>query len=394
MRLNLIPEIYDNLSAISKVALLLDQLSHTDVIDIPINHLLISRDAKIKSISVSDRVFNTAKSLTYEVTLSNGSIKKYFFKDKTKSKYELKSTESSLLRININSPYSNTNEDKSIIWKNIEDSIKIANSLPVDAIGEKNLIYYTVHGQNYVNILDKSLQSIAKTTIFQSFDVLIICDSHTQSLIEGLSVCQLFNLSFHNVPTCIDGVEASMNKLNIFDYKDIDEYKKIIFLDCDILAIKSVNDLFYHVTDNFVIYTVCNPDVNRGSLFTHYHGLNFNASSIHDKSILENIMPFNAGQFAFINNLRTREHFSNMRYFSKVWPAKYFFEQSFMNTYCIMAGNTDQSLSAKVSLANFSFKSAKKKHTDEHSLIHFIGPALDGVSKLNSINKYIDAYLS
>jgi hypothetical protein len=52
------------------------------------------------------------------------------------------------------------------------------------------------------------------------------------------------------------------------------------------------------------------------------------------------VSPINAGHFLFINSSHMQLHFKNVKWFMKVWPSVYFFEQSFLNSYFTFHGLT------------------------------------------------------
>jgi hypothetical protein len=135
-------------------------------------------------------------------------------------------------------------------------------------------------------------------------------------------------------------------------------------------------------------------------------------------------------------------HFENVRWLKNVWPAIYFFEQSFMNHYFVFNDLTDQVFLNKLTSIIFSattpqdsdptlknqptkktrtlvvtgamntkyppiepipspFKLSKvnnkyldysKKHTDDTVLIHFAGHTLNGPQKLDYIDTYSKTY--
>lgn len=269
------------------------------------------------------------------------------------------------------------------------------NKESIDKIGSKKLIYYTVYGETYVKLLEKSLESLYETSI-NDFDVLIIADLETINQIEKLDIVNENRLEFyyHVVSKPIDGIEASMNKTKIYDFEFIDNYSHILFLDCDIISIKDVNLLFQNITDSSKFYCICNPSVNSGGYLGIYHGLNYNKDEVFELAIKGNYRPFNAGQFAFINSKRMRKHFSNINSFIENWDGEYFFEQVFMNIYFLYCDCLNDSLSNMVCLANATVENLDKRHSENDVLIHFIAPALLGDVKIKYLERYLYAHKS
>ena len=110
-----------------------------------------------------------------------------------------------------------------------ELKIKANNALLLDssAIGSKNLLYYSIFGPSFVFLLELSLKTIAKNCNV-NFDLLFITDAPTLHMLETIDVLNKFNWDYHLVDTPVDGVEASIQKLQVFAYKNIDLYKERI----------------------------------------------------------------------------------------------------------------------------------------------------------------------
>jgi hypothetical protein len=181
------------------------------------------------------------------------------------------------------------------------------------------------------------LNSIVSNTQLIDFDLLLITDSETKEKISSLSVLSFFNVNYMILPPVEDGPDASMKKLNIFDYENINQYRKILFLDIDSLCVMDLNKIFNQQFASNTLY------VSR-SEFTRMQTLTlipFGIMHISDKdanffySNRSKIMPFNAGQFFMINSLKMRMHFDNVRWLASAWPGPYFYEQSFMNYYFV-----------------------------------------------------------
>lgn len=284
--------------------------------------------------------------------------------------------------------------DKEVSWQLMKDSA-FDNKESTLIIGTKKLIYYTVYGESYIKLFEKSLESLLETST-KDFDVLVICDLATKIEIKKLPIfknkeCNVF---FHLVEIPVDGIAASMNKTKIFDYEDIDDYSHILFLDCDIIAIKDVDFLFDKLTNSEKFYCICNPSVNSGGYLGMYHGLNYNKEEVFEMAVKQRQKPFNAGQFAFLNSSRMRKHFLNINSFINNWNGPYFFEQVFMNIYFLYGNCCEDILSNFVCLANASVSNLEKKHSPDDVLIHFIAPALSGEVKLDYLTRYFNAHQS
>lgn len=347
-----------------------------------------------------------------------------------------------LMQRNNNTLYKDNDVDKEIIFQHLYKKIEDVKNTP-DQIYRtgKNLIYYSIFlSDEYLQMLEWSLNSISHNTKTMNFDVLFITDEKFKQELLKKPILQKFNCYFHIVDTPVDGIEASFKKLCIYDYNRINEYEKVLFLDTDIMCVKDLNEIFNYDLTPEKINTKSNLGISSMLSYTSAtHGLMYlthkDAKFIDDNT---SVVPFNAGQFLFLNSYRMKLHFENVRWLKNVWPGIYFFEQSFMNHYFVFNYLTDQTFLYKLVSIIFSattpqdsdptlknqttkktrtlvvtgamntkyppiepiqspFKLSKvnnkyldysKKHTDDTLLLHFAGHTLNGPQKLDYISTY------
>ena len=352
----------------------------------------------------------------------------------------------SLLRKNksYNILYSDTVEDKEIIYIYLNERIASAIALSSAAIGAKNLIYFSVFGSDdYVAMLGQCLKSIAALSDQSKFDLMVITDTSTKAKIEELSVVSTFpTFDYFIVDTPNTGVDASIQKIRIFEYPSISQYKKILFLDCDMLVSSAIEPVFIAEIDSALIEVASSSDAplidaDLPTWRSLFHVLDY--FSKENKAYLianaDKCHPFNAGQFLFVNSLRMKKHFENLQWLMNVWPGEYYFEQSFMNHYFMLNGLTSwQILHAKTALIDigkgkpkmqykyntitdtittvdkpkdysragitaFTHKTrskifkepinAKELNISDYYLLHFIGKSTNGEAKLKYINQFM-----
>jgi lipopolysaccharide biosynthesis glycosyltransferase len=257
--------------------------------------------------------------------------------------------------------YSNNNEEKDLILHHLKQKfLKVQNENDVVVSNGKNLLYFTIFlSDSYLDVLHMCLKSIVANTPNINFDVLFITDEISKSKIEQFDVISSFNVDYMILPSVKTGPMASLKKLNIFDYTKISEYSKILFFDADILCIKDLNIIFQKDLEPEKLY-VCVTEIHKSPLLlTPTHGIMYlskdDAEFIYDNP---DIVPFNAGQYMFLNSSRMKGHFSNIRWLKNVWPDEYFYEQSFMNYYFVFRSLTKP--------MNMTFK--KKINVSELSL--------------------------
>jgi hypothetical protein len=242
-----------------------------------------------------------------------------------------------LIRQNV-SIYANSNSDKELILQHLKNKISKALNESSTPIGEKNLVYFTIFKEeSYLDLLEICLKSIHKFAEFKTFDLLFITEESFVDKIKSFQILQNFNFDFFLLPRPVDGVAASMKKLKIFKYAKINEYKNILFLDCDIISTANLNHIFAAEYNPEYLQVACNPSLNY-KVWSHravFWNLDYMTQEQSDFIEATKPTPFNAGQFYFCNSKRMNAHFSNVIWLSEVWPGEYFFEQSFMNFYFI-----------------------------------------------------------
>jgi len=391
MKISILKTLLDDSVLINTVDLVLYTANKTKTISLNIDHLKSCKQNNVFGLEISDNLYNSYDSIKYEVLFKNGIKQEFDFPNKEdalftvpKRKKEIPNT-----KINTKSPYYLNNDvDKAIIiHKMMSDISNIYNTSEIN-LGSKNLIYYSVFGGGYADLFKTSLETIKNNSVI-NFDVLVITDLVTEGYIKELVLPVEFNISYHIIDTPEDGIAASMAKTRIFEWDIINEYRKILFLDCDIICINDVAPIFDGVLDTNKIYTVYNPTVNTGSFLTLYHGLKYRAQDIKDKADLKGYRPFNAGQFAFLNSTYIQEHFKILNDTMVVWPGEYFAEQSFMNNYAVIADIIDQSISDRFVIGNATVVNPAKIHDDDDIFIHFTAPFLDSSVKIPFIENYM-----
>ena len=151
-----------------------------------------------------------------------------------------------LMRQNKYVLYKDNDVDKEIIFQHLYKKIEDVKNTPDQLYRTgKNLIYYSVFlSDEYLQMLEWSLNSISHNTETMNFDVLFITDEKFKQELLKKPILQKFNCYFHIVDTPTDGVEASFKKLCIYDYHRINEYEQILFLDTDIMCVKDLNEIF------------------------------------------------------------------------------------------------------------------------------------------------------
>lgn len=246
-----------------------------------------------------------------------------------------------LYQNNFRTVYSDTSTDKGIISAHMYRKFDVAINKTTDIVGKKNLVYFSVFkGKAYIDLMEMCIKSIVKFTPNLNFHILFITQQNFVDTIRNLECLSGLTYDFCIMREPRNGIEASIQKTEIFNYEKINDYGKILFLDCDIVCLKPLSDIFDINVDPKYLQVAQRPEIlhKKISPNTLNHGLDFTTKRQGD--ILKEITPtpFNAGQFFFCNTAQMRAHFEIVSWLIKVWPGRYFFEQSFMNFYFMMHG--------------------------------------------------------
>lgn len=280
--------------------------------------------------------------------------------------------------------YKDTDEDRLKCISAVNFKIAETLQLSVAHQGSKNLLYYAVYFSDYVKLFNESISSIIEHGPI-NFDVLLITDESTREEISKLSVAKKIKFKYYMTGTPRDGVEASRNKLKIFDYYDIDQYENILFLDCDVAANKKINWIFSQNIIPGILHVVGNQHSDDFKKFrTSTYGFRVLPEQFVGEMLSAKQAPFNAGQFLFTNSVQMRRHFENVNWFIDNWSGEYFFEQSFMNYYFCKAKLTDQSIlsrAVQIIFNNDTIKQAKK-----FTLTHYAGDPVNAKKKLSRLS--------
>ncbi|MBI96598.1 hypothetical protein CL656_05580 [bacterium] len=122
-----------------------------------------------------------------------------------------------------------------------------------------NLIYSCVfYNENYLNLIEKLLTSFYKHNKDSNINYLIItCESFKNKVIK---ICNQIGLKFDiwildicNTDSTVNNIyESTYSRYAIYNYPKLNNYKKILYLDCDILIINNLKPLFeINLTNHF-----------------------------------------------------------------------------------------------------------------------------------------------
>lgn len=385
MKVYLPEKIYKNLNKVKKIFL---EISYENIsLDFKLlrNEISIQHVLKINFVHIINVDFKNIKIIQWRVLYDNEicEILKYPNPSGAINKrYTPKEEHWVRCKNKWNASYGDSNKvlQQFSFVKDIENKkIKIEN---------KNLIYYTVYfDSGYVDLLELSINSIKEKSKI-NFDILIITDQTTRELILKREFAQKTKLNFFITETPKDGWQASQNKLLIYDYKRINLYSKILFLDCDIICSSDISGIFDIDLYDGILYTALPENISYEDHLSIYYGFPFLGKTYVKEMKAKYQMPFNAGQFLFKNCWEMQNNFNKVNKLIKMWVGEYFFEQCFMNYYFCKKNLTNfNSLMQYISVITIEYD--KVDTVKKYPLIHFSAPPTNASRKIDFIKEYL-----
>jgi lipopolysaccharide biosynthesis glycosyltransferase len=109
----------------------------------------------------------------------------------------------------------------------------------------KNLLYFCIfYNEKYINLSNLLLSSLKKFgNIENNTDILICTSVDFKKKIENNEIIQELNVKFFTFEAN-SLYEACSSRLRIFNYKNINQYEKILYIDTDILITGNLNKIF------------------------------------------------------------------------------------------------------------------------------------------------------
>lgn len=256
----------------------------------------------------------------------------------------------------------------------------------------KNLIYILINFDTkvYLKMFELFFTALTKTSDLSKFDFLIITQKNIEDKIKKIINNQI-NTHFLFVDKDPNLSLALLHKFDIIDFPKYLDYKKIMYIDIDILVIKDINILFKTITnikDNIIYASKEGKPFDRFWTFSKYN--DDNVKFIKDNKITS----FNSGTFIFKPSESMKEHFKNIKeigmdYYLHNKP--YFYDQSIMNYYFNRVGLNNTILLTKYIQI---FPEINKDYSKSNKVIlHFAGIGRYK-EKVNILKKYIKEYMN
>ena len=246
--------------------------------------------------------------------------------------------------------------------------------------GNRNLVYFCVfYNRDYLKLADLLLKSIKYYSGTDTIDFLIMTTADFQEDVHNLCTSigiyvKIFALPFKTI------FQAACARLYIFDYKEIANYDKILYLDTDILIKGDLRRMFSIPLEER-LYAI-----ESGTIQSPSFGAQF-----FEPVVDPSVRGFNSGTLLFRNCLPIRDVFSMIRghcnaYADSKAAIPYCMDQPFINYHFIRCGLYENvTLNPYVSL----FEGYDEVKNEATSIIcHFSFPIGNSGHKLGRMKKY------
>ena len=266
------------------------------------------------------------------------------------------------------------------------DKVNIPNHLSKKS---KNLVYCCVfYNKDYFKLLDLLLKSLKMYSPSENFDFLVITQKEFEPLVKEIGRKLEFDLKIF----CLDFTtifQAACARLFIFDYPEIQEYQKLLYIDTDILIKASLDPIFDLLNGaKDVLYAIESGTIE---------SLNFGSQFFNFNQIDKTLTGINSGTLLFLNSetikslfQRIRDHLVSFTQSGQQPP--YCMDQPFINFHAIRDNLYDNKiLNPYVSL--FENNDTVENYTTS-SICHFSFPIGNFLHKYNRMCDFLDKTLN
>lgn len=255
-----------------------------------------------------------------------------------------------------------------------------------------NLVYYTVGGDpKYVEMLKLSIESLRTASNMTNTHVMVMCDENYLDKLNDIKGVDDFMI----VQKGKNAMEISLQKINIMDYNKIDAYKKVLFLDCDIIVNRDIITDYLDKLEEIGQSFDANDYMNKLHVCVEhtnalYHNEPWFGFKNYKKSQLalfhiKKQWVFNCGQFSFFVNDKMKKYFKDVQEIYARHRGPYYYEQSFMNIYFNPRFLTIPSLTSYVNMPLYNNATISNINV---YLTHYAGGVQSFEYKLECMKKF------
>ena len=282
--------------------------------------------------------------------------------------------------------YNSIKIQNGVIDRSLKDTIPKEVSM-----GTRNLVYFCAfHNKGYLDLLRILLSGVKLFSTIDNIDFLVLTDEEFLPTVSDISVSldipiktQIFNFKTQH--------EAGCARLFIFNYKDIDNYNKILYLDTDISVQNDISQVFnVPIEDN--VYAVQEYDINgegHGAWFFDF------------KTMSPSTPAINSGILLFQNTQKIRKiffninkHIANLKVTGSLLPNC--MDQSFIVYHLFTNKAVDNQLMKKYAYLSEHNPPPFPSAPTDLTFVHFVWPIGNTYHKMmrmiehskNTFNKY------
>jgi len=247
-----------------------------------------------------------------------------------------------------------------------------------------NLVYFAIgYNDKFVDVVNLAIRYLRLKN--PTITVMVICD---ESFMEKCANMFPPDTLLFSVPDSKTKQDATMNKLRIFDALEGTDFKRVMYIDSDILVDRNIDSIMYQVTNEEKLYAF-----HENSNINSHNDINWSFSN-YSEAYLEffkerRIYVFNTGLFAFMNTPQMKQHFKNTIELIQSHDGEQFLEQSGMNVYFNKRDLVDGSLITSEVYNMYTPFDERCRN----KIIHFAGDPGNDDYKLGSMKHFMIHYL-
>ena len=253
---------------------------------------------------------------------------------------------------------------------------------------DKLLLYTTVgKSEKYIDLLTHFCESLCFTNTGVK-NLLVMCDTSFHNKVRSILERYAFlNWYIMDMPDSLTPAQASMHKTKIFDWSHIMEFNTCLYVDADCLFLQDLEFILKKPIQDNKLYVYAERDNSKSNIIWDYclsQENDFRYTYYTEQQLKwlddKKKTPFNAGLFMFKISPLMKSHFKTLTNFICNFKGKYFFEQSFMNTYFHLTDVSDYSHFNTNNIC-MTFRHKTAQPLDSHAIIHFNGGKGAGISE-------------
>ena len=239
------------------------------------------------------------------------------------------------------------------------------------------------HDEKYIFLLDLLLESIASYCKNDVFDIIIYTSTALRNkILKQSAISNLFlnkKIIFHVNDYIQNKIQACSSRLDVFDFPQVKNYKRILYLDTDIIVQNSLEPIFRLIKED-KLYALKECD-NILEFEAEYFGKSLFGNEI---NLYQDKSGFNSGVLLFKNSKAIKNLFQVIKLdMIKRKHLMFFYDQPF-----IIYNTKKLKLCNNTTLANYvEFSHAIDNYTDA-SIVHFSGGVKANYEKILAMRQY------